>query len=107
MGNIHGATFLEGEGVPFVGHRIVDQGLDWSSLLWCADVQDWRWSSRGVRDRALRLAHLFDLTPAFVVTDSATGYGCVVMEVGERRHSQVETPDGNHKAASRGNPAIP
>ena len=76
-------------------------------LLWCVDVQDWRWSSRGVRDRALRLAHLFPLKPAFVVTDSSTGYGCLVMEVGPRHHPMTETLDGNDTAASRGDQSIP
>ena len=76
-------------------------------LLWCVDVQDWRWSSRGVRDRALRLAHLFSLRPAFVVAESTTGYGCVVMEVGPRRHSVTETNDGNHTTVPRGNQSIP
>jgi len=76
-------------------------------LRWCVDVQDWRWSSRGVRDRALRLAHLFPLRPAFVVTDQNTGYGCVVMEVGQRGQSMPETPNGIDKAASNGNHPIP
>jgi hypothetical protein len=83
-------------------HRSTD-----GCLLWCVDVQDWRWSSRGVRDRALRLAHLFPLRPAFVVTDQNTGYGCLVMEVGQRDHPMSETPNGYDKAASHGNHPIP
>mgnify|MGYP000297469247 CR=1 FL=1 len=55
-------------------------------LRWCADVQDWRWSSRGVRDRALRTAHLYALEPVAVVTDSASGYACLVLELGPRLH---------------------
>jgi hypothetical protein len=76
-------------------------------LLWCVDVQDWRWSSRGVRDRALRLAHLFPLRPAFVVTHQNTGYECLVMEVGQRGQPMAETPDGYDTAASQGNHPIP
>ena len=53
-------------------------------LRWCADVQDWRWSSRGVRDRALRTEHLYALEAVAVVTDSASGYACLVVELGRR-----------------------
>lgn len=53
-------------------------------LRWCADVQDWRWSSRGVRDRALRLARLYALRPLAVVEEPRSGYACLVLEVGER-----------------------
>ena len=53
-------------------------------LRWCADVQDWRWSSRGVRDRAVRLAHLYALRPVAVVEEPRSGYGCLVFEVGAR-----------------------
>lgn len=54
-------------------------------LRWCFDVQDWRWSSRGVRDRAIRLRHLFELRPEFVVEDASTGYACLAFNVGLRR----------------------
>jgi hypothetical protein len=55
-------------------------------LLWVADLQDWRWSSRGVRDRALRLERLFHLRPLALVEDPAAGYPWgVVIEVGPRR----------------------
>ncbi|MBL8616481.1 MAG: hypothetical protein JNM72_12800 [Deltaproteobacteria bacterium] len=55
-------------------------------LLWVADLQDWRWSSRGVRDRALRLERLFYLRPLALVKDPAAGYPWgVVIEVGPRR----------------------
>jgi hypothetical protein len=53
-------------------------------LRWCADVQDWRWSSRGVRDRAVRLAHLYALEPVAVVEEPRSGYACLVLEVGAR-----------------------
>jgi len=58
-------------------------------LRWCADVQDWRWSSRGVRDRALRTTHLYALRPVAVVTDSASGYACLVLELGQRQRCRV------------------
>jgi len=54
-------------------------------LRWCVDVQDWRWSSRGVRDRALRTARLYRMTPVAVVEDAGSGYACLVMELGARR----------------------
>ncbi len=54
-------------------------------LRWCADLQDWRWSSRGVADRARRMGRLYDLQPLAVVTDPASGYACVAWEVGARR----------------------
>lgn len=53
-------------------------------LRWCADVQDWRWSSRGVRDRAVRLARLYELRPRAVVEEPRSGYACLVLEVGDR-----------------------
>jgi len=53
-------------------------------LRWCLDVQDWRWSSRGVRDRALRMERLYTLSPVGVVTD-ASGYSCLVLDLVSRR----------------------
>ena len=76
-------------------------------LRWCVDVQDWRWSSRGIRDRAQRLSHIFELTPRHVVTDPGTGYACLVMDVGQRTvpipGSQLE----DHEAASRRDHPVP
>lgn len=54
-------------------------------LRWCADVQDWRWSSRGVRDRALRVHHLYFAAPVGVVQDAESGFACLVWQLGERR----------------------
>ncbi|MCB9777427.1 MAG: hypothetical protein H6742_02560 [Alphaproteobacteria bacterium] len=53
-------------------------------LRWCEDRQDWIWSSRGVRDRAIRLRHLYELQPVGVVVDRELGYACVVQQVGRR-----------------------
>ncbi|MDG1480234.1 MAG: hypothetical protein P8R54_11620 [Myxococcota bacterium] len=53
-------------------------------LRWCLDAQDWRWSSRGVRDRAIRLSRLYDLHAEAVVLEQTSGYACLVMRVGER-----------------------
>ena len=61
-------------------------------LRWCADVQDWRWSSRGVRDRALRTAHLYRLQPVAVVEDAGSGYACLVLDLGRRRCCPAPEP---------------
>ena len=76
-------------------------------LKWCLDVQDWRWSSRGVRDRALRLGHIFDLTPSAVVVDSATGYACLTMDVGHRTRTESRSTDGNDGSTSRDDHPVP
>ncbi len=54
-------------------------------LRWCADKQDWQWSSRGVRDRAARIHHLYETSPVAVVWDADSGYGCQVWQLGARR----------------------
>lgn len=61
-------------------------------LHWCLDAADWRWSSRAVRDRALRVSHLFALEPVAVVEEPSSGYACLVMEVGPRRCCGPELP---------------
>jgi len=76
-------------------------------LKWCLDVQDWRWSSRGVRDRALRLGHIFDLTPSAVVVDSATGYACLTMDVGHRTRTESRATDGNDGSTSHNDHPVP
>ena len=53
-------------------------------LRWCLDIQDWRWSSRGVRNRAIRLAHLYEVRAEAVVLERTSGYACLVMRIGER-----------------------
>ncbi len=53
-------------------------------LRWCLDAQDWRWSSRGVRDRAIRLSRLYDLQAEAVVMERSSGYACLVMRIGAR-----------------------
>ncbi len=54
-------------------------------IRWCQDVQDHRWSSRGVRDRAWRTRDLYTTTPVAVVVEQSLGYGCLVVDVGPRR----------------------
>ena len=54
-------------------------------LHWCLDAGDWRWDSRSVRDRAMRVAHLYEITPIAVVEEPSSGYACLVMEIGPRR----------------------
>ena len=72
-------------------------------LRWCADVQDWRWSSRGVRDRAIRVAHLYELEPVAVVEEPRSGYACVVLDVGARTCCGV----GSGSGESAGTPVTP
>ncbi len=67
---------------PEESARLRDQA---GCLQWCLDLQDWRWSSRSVRDRALRLAHLYPLEPLAVLTDDESGYACLLVELGARR----------------------
>ena len=54
-------------------------------LHWCPDVQDGRWSSRAVLDRAIRVESLYELTPIGMVREPASGYACLLYEVGARR----------------------
>ena len=58
-------------------------------LRWCPDVQDWRWSSRGVRDRALRMSRLYTHGAVAVVEEPASGYSCLVVQLGARRCCHV------------------
>jgi len=58
-------------------------------LRWCADVQDWRWSSRSVRDRALRLMSLYHLE-ATAVLGEPDGFQCLVLEVGPRNSARPD-----------------
>ena len=74
-------------------------------LRWCVDVQDWRWSSRGVRDRALRTVRLFDMKPVAVVEEAGSGYACLVMELERRRccssDATPKRPEHGGNAAER------
>ncbi len=54
-------------------------------LQWCPDVQDWRWTSRTVRDRALRMLHLYPAAPVAVLEHPESGYACLLLQLGERR----------------------
>lgn len=73
-------------------------------LYWCVDAQDWRWSSRGVRDRARRLEKMYVLRPTSVVVEQSSGYSCLVMWVGERgprvRRAAAEWHGRGHPADS-------
>ncbi len=75
-----------------------------SCLRLCMDVQDWRWSSRAVRDRALRVSHLYRLRPIAVVEEvveeGASGYSCLVFDLGER--TCCETTPASSAPASAG-----
>ena len=54
-------------------------------LHWCPDVQDGRWSSRAVLDRAIRIESLYELMPLGMVREPLSGYACFLYEVGSRR----------------------
>jgi len=59
-------------------------------LWWCEDAQDRAWSSRGILDRAMRLRHLYVLTPRAVLWDPASGYTCLLHDVGPRTPGILE-----------------
>ena len=69
-------------------------------LYWCLDTQDWRWSSRGVRNRALRLDRVYILHSRSVL-EHPSGYSCLVMWVGDRGSSVWPLATGWH---GRGHP---
>lgn len=53
-------------------------------IHWLQTVEDYRWSSRGVRARTLRTQHLYRLEPVAVVR-SPGGFVGLLVEVGDRR----------------------
>ena len=61
-------------------------------LRWCVDLQDYRWSSRGVRDRALRLADLMVARPVAVLEAPLP---CLVVELGTRAGAGVAFDPGD------------
>ena len=68
---------------PAEASRLREQGD--GCLQWCPDLQDWRWNSRSVRDRALRTMHLYPTRPLAVLTHQESGYACLLLELGPRR----------------------
>lgn len=58
-------------------------------VRWCVELEDHRWSSRGVRDRAIRTASLYAGGPVAVVEDPPSGYACLLMELTARREPLV------------------
>jgi hypothetical protein len=60
-------------------------------IQWLVGVQDARWSSRAVRDRAIRLEHLFEITPVAVVEGEDSGYVGLLVDVG-KRHAGMGPP---------------
>ncbi len=63
-------------------------------LYWVIGFQEHRWSSRAVRDRLLRLQHLYETEPLAVVKDPNTDYVGLVVQVGTRRLGTVNSPSG-------------
>ena len=61
-------------------------------VYWLYGVQDHRWSSRAVRDRALRLQRLYDMRLRGVVKDPGRGYVGLVLEPLQRRAVSPLTP---------------
>lgn len=61
-------------------------------VLWLYGVQDHRWSSRAVRDRALRIERLYETEPVAVVMEPEGGYVALVMRVGQRNKWPRATP---------------
>lgn len=53
-------------------------------IYWLLGLEDTRWSSRAVRDRAKRLNYLYDMSD-IAVYRQADGYVGVVVQVGDRR----------------------
>jgi len=64
---------------------------EYGCIQWLVGVQDARWSSRAVRDRAVRLEHLFQINPLAVVEGEDNGYVGLLVDVG-RRHRGMAPP---------------
>ncbi len=68
-------------------------------LFWLVGFQDYRWSSRSVRDRLLRVEHLYDTLPRAVVKDHDSDYVGLVVQVGPRRPGTFHPAPGVPKSA--------
>ena len=51
---------------------------------WCSDHEDWRWTSLSVRDRNIRLHHLYVFEPVAIV--KVDGYRCLQQELVGRKN---------------------
>jgi hypothetical protein len=63
-------------------------------LFWLVGFQDHRWSSRAVRDRRLRVEHLYETEVRAVVKDPDTDYVGLVIQVGTRRSGTTPSAPG-------------
>jgi len=70
-------------------HEAEDLRRDSGCLFWLVGFQDHRWSSRAVRDRFLRIQHLYETESRAVVKDPDTDYVGWVVQVGARRPGTV------------------
>lgn len=68
-------------------------------LFWLVGFQDHRWSSRAVRDRLLRIEHLYETEPRAVVKDPDTDYVGLVVQVGARRPGTAPATSGVQPSA--------
>jgi hypothetical protein len=88
--------------VPPLSHfNLIEPGPAGLCTRWCMDAMDWRWSSRGVSDRAERTRSLHSASPLAVVELAESGYSCVVMELGPRARcpssaAEPDAPPGEH-----------
>ncbi|MFH1470088.1 MAG: hypothetical protein ABIO70_37230 [Pseudomonadota bacterium] len=80
------------------------RGAGGGCLQWCPDLQDWRWSSRGVRARALRILHLYPATAVAVLTDEESGYACLLLELGGAARAGGGLADAGGVVALRATP---
>ncbi len=72
---------------PAEAERLREAG---GCLMWLQGLQDHRWSSRAVRDRALRIEHLY-ATRELAVVEGERGFVGLLVEVGERKPGTVAT----------------
>ncbi len=68
-------------------------------LFWLVGFQEHRWSSRAVRDRLLRIQHLYEFHPRAVVKDPDTDYVGLVVQVGSRRPGTAPPRAGSESSA--------
>ena len=65
--------------------ELADLQAQHGCVLWLMGVQDYRWSSLAVRDRALRVGRLYELEPLAVVSNPEDGYVGLVLRVERAR----------------------
>ena len=56
---------------------------EYGCVDWCMGLEDWRWTSLGVRDRAIRVKHLYKLEKKAIVEHA--GSSCLQYRLAERK----------------------